>query len=55
MSVAFSFPMHTAATVDDSPADHDQLMVGVSIALELSERGPAYCIVCFFRRMRQIS
>jgi hypothetical protein len=35
MSVAFSFPMHSAATVDDSPADHD-LMVSASVALEVA-------------------
>ena len=32
MSVAFSFPMHTAATVDESPADHE-LMVSARLAL----------------------
>ena len=36
MSVAFSFPMHSAATVNDSPADHEPLMVSASVALEVA-------------------
>lgn len=51
MSVAFSIPMHSAATVDDSPADHE-LMVSASVALEVAWLNALYI---FFRRINQIS